>query len=44
VAPELNSPQAREQRARQQALDVWWSNAPGIYYNLYKFPTPRMRY
>lgn len=39
-----NSPGAREQRARQQALDTWWDNAPDIYYNMYKFPAPRTAY
>jgi hypothetical protein len=39
-----NSPEAREQRARHEALDAWWHAAPHVYYNLYKFPAPRMVY
>jgi hypothetical protein len=37
-----NSPEAREARERREATEAWWHAAPHIYYNLYKFPPPRM--
>jgi hypothetical protein len=35
-----NSPEARAARQRQQAVDIWFNNAPNIYGQLFQFQMP----